>query len=50
MLKTLPPKTPASENIVMAQPKIETLNAILNFSRSLEVRKVKNKKIYIINN
>lgn len=48
MLKTLP-KRRFTEN-KDCEPKAEVLNAILNFSRSLEVKTVKDKKVFIINN
>ncbi|MGV3631131.1 MAG: hypothetical protein ACO1O6_07990 [Bacteroidota bacterium] len=51
MLKTLPLKIQSSKSNEMAGPKSETINAILNFSRSLEVKKLKSaKKIFILNN
>jgi hypothetical protein len=50
MLKTLPSKNYASQNNLKSQPKDETLFAILNFSRSLEVKKIKNKAVFINNN
>ena len=52
MLKTLPlniQTSPKNEK-EMIGPKPETLNAILSFSRSLEVKKLKSKKVFIINN
>lgn len=50
MLKALPFKVKSSKSKEMVGPKSETINAILNFSRSLEVKNLKSKKIFIINN
>lgn len=50
MLKTLPSKNSKSDLSNELQPKNSTLNAILNFSRSLDVKKIKKRSIYIINN